>query len=312
MRLVWLCGYIIVRVLFLLFLLCAVLAIMSQVCKAQTLEERFAASLQEATSQPISIEIVPPLEPEPDPISSPPTICYAAADQTGGYYVKFFTAPWCGWCQTFKKLHLPALEAEYPVTVVDIVEHPDWAPHVAKLPGFWLCRLSDLQPVAKFEGAVTVAQLRAAEPAIAVVDFAPRSLDTLAAALAWHCVQGSSGDDQGLSQLDPQSSILDPAFGSLLDIDADVPDVMLELGRTVLIAQKMDFPAAGVSLDWTGKTRTVTIVKGRIDVKPGVSMQVKKFRLQKSCSLDAIVYNDELTVVTFELTGMLDLTVNLK
>ena len=298
------------RVLLSLLMLGTIVAIGATCANGQTLEERFAKSLQEATSQPISVEILPELEPVPDPISSPPAIAYAAAGESASYYVKFFTAPWCGSCQTFKQLHLAELEAEYPVTMVDIVEHPDWAAHVDRLPAFWLCRLSDLQPVAKFTGDVTVAQLLAAEPAIASVDFAPRSLETLAAALAWHCLQDEDVEFQ-ISNFKSQF-FAEPTFGSLLDIDADVPDVMLDLGRTVLIAQKMDFPAAGVSLDWTGKTRTVTIVKNRIDVKPGVAMTVRKFGLRKSCSLDAVTYNDALTVVTFELTGFLDLTVNLK
>lgn len=101
------------------------------------------------------------------------------------------------------------------------------------------------------------------------------------------------------------------AAAGFFDFDFDVPDTPLEIARRVLSQKVIDFPAAGVSLEWSGDRR-IDLKPGRLAVTPGVSMRVSKFGLSKSCRLDAINYNDDLSAVTFELSGMIDLTVNLK
>jgi hypothetical protein len=77
-----------------------------------------------------------------------------------GHYVVFFTARWCGPCQAFKRNGLPSLQAEFPVTIVDIDEEPEWKKQVDRYPTFWLCRKSDRLPIRKWTGAVTVQQIR--------------------------------------------------------------------------------------------------------------------------------------------------------
>lgn len=79
-----------------------------------------------------------------------------------GYYVVFFTAKWCGPCQQFKRNGLPALQAAYPVKIVDIDEEPSWKKDVDRYPTFWLCRRSDQTRVERWTGAVTVDQIRRA------------------------------------------------------------------------------------------------------------------------------------------------------
>jgi hypothetical protein len=82
-----------------------------------------------------------------------------------GHYVVFFTAKWCGPCQRFKANGLAALQAAYPVKIVDIDEEPRWKAQVDRYPTFWLCRRSDQTRIAKWTGAVTVEQIRRAIPA---------------------------------------------------------------------------------------------------------------------------------------------------
>jgi hypothetical protein len=120
-----------------------------------------------------------------------------------------------------------------------------------------------------------------------------------------HCLQG---ERSGRSETEPQ---LADTFGSLINVDFDAPDSVLEIARQVLAQKSIDFPAAGVSLEWSGDRR-IDLKPGRLAVTPGVQMRVSKFGLSKSCRLDAITYNDDLSSVTFELSGMIDLTVNLK
>jgi hypothetical protein len=139
-------------------------------------------------------------------------------------------------------------------------------------------------------------------PALMTIEHAEANQlgDVLVSALAVHCLQGEGKGPAGSD-----------TFGSLINVDFDAPDSVLEIARRVLSQKVIDFPAAGVSLEWSGDRR-IELKPGRLAVSPGVQMRVSKFGLSKSCRLDAITYNDDLSSVTFELSGMIDLTVNLR
>lgn len=137
--------------------------------------------------------------------------------------------------------------------------------------------------------------------AAAVLENVPKSLDTLAAAVAWHVLQ--DGQTFGAA---------DQTFKSLLEFNADVPDPVLDIAGKILNTQTISFPAAGVSLDWSGPKRNISVARGRVEFSPAVAMTVRKWRIEKSCRLDAITFTDDLAAVTFELTGMVDITVNVR
>lgn len=124
--------------------------------------------------------------------------------------------------------------------------------------------------------------------------------EVLVSALAYHAISENRT---------PETE--NAAAAGFFDFDFDVPDTPLEIARRVLAQKSIDFPAAGVSLEWSGDRR-IDVKPGRLAVTPGVQMRVSKFGLSKSCRLDAITYADDLSSVTFELSGMIDLTVNLK
>ena len=140
--------------------------------------------------------------------------------------------------------------------------------------------------------------------AAAVLENVPKSLDTLAAAVAWHVLQDG--------QPDQTFAAGDQTFGSLLEFNVDVPDPVLDITGKILNTQTISFPAAGVSLDWSGPKRTISVARGRVEFSPAVAMTVRKWRIEKSCRLDAITFTDDLSAVTFELTGMVDITVNVR
>ncbi|MBL8815980.1 MAG: trypsin-like peptidase domain-containing protein [Planctomyces sp.] len=129
----------------------------------------------------------------------------------------------------------------------------------------------------------------------------------LAAAVGLHCLSEDLPDVE--SAADAQ---IEGTFGSLVDVDFDVPDSALEIASRLLTLRKVEFPAAGVELSWNGDARRIDLKPDRITVTPGMEVKVQKFGLTKRCRLDAVTYTQDLSSVTFELSGMLDVTVNLK
>lgn len=298
----------------------------------ESLESRFKRALLDAraaavpiesapeseTVDPVIVEPVEPVEPVeqveilpvPDPLfAEQPILTYSAA-ASRQHYVVFFTADWCGFCKTWKRQHFPDLEAAFPgaVTEVDIDEAPEWADKVERLPTIWLCRKSDRMPVKKWTGTLRVPEIIAASEAlsersaVANITHGVATSDTFAAALVWHMCDG---------QIPEEDSAEVRTFGSLINVDVDAPDFVFPLAQKILIDQKIAWPDQGLSLDWSAGVRTITVAPGRIEISPGVDARVSKFRITKSCTLDAMSYTPDLRHVTFELTGMLDLTVNL-
>lgn len=122
--------------------------------------------------------------------------------------------------------------------------------------------------------------------------------DAVAAAFASHCLADENPGEA--------------TFGSLLNVNFDVPDSALEIAQQLVQKQKLEMPAAGIVVDWSGDARRIELTRNRVALTPGLQLTVAKFGLSKRCRLDAITYTDTLSAVTFELSGMLDLTVHFK
>lgn len=99
--------------------------------------------------------------------------------------------------------------------------------------------------------------------------------------------------------------------GSLFSIDADVPDGLRLSLAEILSRQSIDFPSAGVSVTWGGD-RTISIGKGKLSIKPGAEVAVRRFGVSVSAKLTGASFSDDLSWVTLELDGAPDLTVRLK
>jgi len=127
----------------------------------------------------------------------------------------------------------------------------------------------------------------------AIIENAPVSAETVMAALAMH--------------LTPVSSEPQPAFGSLLNVDVQAPESMLDLTRKLLIEQSWE--SSGVSLSWAGTDRTLTIAAKGITLNPGVAVTVQRGPIKVCTTLRAISYDDSLTWVTLDLVNAPDLTV---
>jgi len=298
-------------------------------CSVAVAQESLESRFERALSEERAVDVVPvdpvPVDPAPEvpadeftveilPVPDPlfaeqPILTYSAA-ASRQHYVVFFTADWCGFCKTWKRQHFPDLEAAFPgaVTEVDIDEAPEWADKVERLPTIWLCRKSDRMPVKKWTGTLRVPEIIAASEAlsersaVANITHGVATSDTFAAALVWHMCDG---------QIPEEDSAEVRTFGSLINVDVDAPDFLFPIAQTILVDQKVAWPDQGLSLDWSSGVRTITVKPGRIEISPGVDARVSKYRITKSCTLDAMSYTPDLRHVTFELTGMLDLTVNL-
>lgn len=124
---------------------------------------------------------------------------------------------------------------------------------------------------------------------------------TLAAVLAAHLIQSSG-----------QTPTEQYTVGGLFDFNVDVPETWKTIGAKILSAQKLEFPTAGISVDWSGPTRSFTVSSSALTISPPVKVTVSKWLITYSAALDGIQYAADLSSVTFLLTGAPDLQVNLK
>ena len=136
---------------------------------------------------------------------------------------------------------------------------------------------------------------------VAEVSDAPASVDTLAAVVAAHMVQSSG-----------QTPDEAPVYGSLFAFDVDVPDNVKDMAAKLLKQQKLEFPKAGLSLDWTGQTRTFTVSETGVTITPSIKATVNKWFITWTCGLDGFTFESDLSSVTVLLSGAPDLRVNLK
>lgn len=138
-------------------------------------------------------------------------------------------------------------------------------------------------------------------PVVAELENAEATPDSIAAVLAAHLIESS--------QEEPDEPVL---YGSLFSFDVDVPKSWKSIGQKILKAQTIDFPAAGLKLDWTGEKRTVSISSTEIGISPSIKATVKKWGISYGCGLDGFKFEPDLSSVTVLLTGAPDLTVRLK
>ena len=101
-------------------------------------------------------------------------------------------------------------------------------------------------------------------------------------------------------------------MGSLFTFDVDAPESWLAIARKVVTAQTLDFPRAGLTVDWTGPTRSFSVASDGMRINPPVRVTVNKWLISYTAKLDGISYTPDLTSVTVLLTGAPDLTINLK
>lgn len=100
-----------------------------------------------------------------------------------------------------------------------------------------------------------------------------------------------------------------PAFAGLFEIDVDAPDSARKWAADLLRNQSVEFPSVGVSASWKGSDRQISVAPGRLQIKPGATVSVKKFGVSLSTTLRGVSFADDLSWATLELDGAPDLTV---
>jgi hypothetical protein len=101
-------------------------------------------------------------------------------------------------------------------------------------------------------------------------------------------------------------------YGSLFEFDVDVPENWKSIAQKLIQTQKVEFKAAGLTLDWSGPKRSFSVSNTSIEITPGISLTVNKWFLSYTCRLDGFQFTPELDTVTVMLGGAPDVTVRLK
>jgi hypothetical protein len=127
-----------------------------------------------------------------------------------------------------------------------------------------------------------------------------RGIQDVVAVLSAHLIE-SSGQSKA-----------EQAYGSFFDFEVDVPDTVRDAIAKVLAAKTLKFPSAGLTVDWSGDSRSVVLGTDKIEISPPVKVSVKKWVFSYSASLRGIWYEPNLSSVTFDLQGAPDLKVILK
>lgn len=100
-------------------------------------------------------------------------------------------------------------------------------------------------------------------------------------------------------------------YAGLFDLNVSVDESWRNFALKILKADKVSFPVAGLTLDWSGPARSFTVEKNAIRISPAVRVSVQEWVFSYSAGLDGVSFNDDLSSVTMNLTGAPDLTVHL-
>ena len=136
---------------------------------------------------------------------------------------------------------------------------------------------------------------------VASVEGVDASPSAFAAVMSAHLLEAS-----GQQQTDDQY-----LYGGLFDFSFDAPESWKAIGAKILTAQRIEFASAGVSVDWSGPSRSFALSKDKLTISPPVKVSLKKWSISYSAALDGIEFKPDLSSVTFLLTGAPDLTVRL-
>lgn len=139
----------------------------------------------------------------------------------------------------------------------------------------------------------------AESPVLATVAGADGSAETLAAVVSEHLIISSG------------QTPVEPVYGGLFDFSVSVDQSWKDFGEKILSSQKIYFDSAGLTLDWTGPTRTVAFDADKITISPPVKVSASKWFVTFSAALNGVALSDGLSSVTLDLSGAPDITIRL-
>jgi hypothetical protein len=132
--------------------------------------------------------------------------------------------------------------------------------------------------------------------AFADVEHCEPTLDAVIAALACHL-----SEDAGKQ-----------AFGSLINVDVDLPDATTKAVFEILATGKLAYPSAGVAFEWSATSRQITAIGKKITFTPPAKITVSKWLARWTAALTAVEWDAVAKSVTLHLSGAPDLTVRFK
>mgnify|MGYP003630392172 CR=1 FL=1 len=132
---------------------------------------------------------------------------------------------------------------------------------------------------------------------VATVANADSSPETFAAVVALHLMR--------------QTGDAELPVGALFDVTVNVEQSWKNLAKQILTSKQMEFPDAGLSIDWTGQKRSLEISTNAISIQPPVKVTLKKWKFTYSAGLNGLAFTDDLSSVTLDLSGAPDITIRL-
>ena len=231
--------------------------------------------------------------PSDDPAAAlPVTIEWSTTTANAGQRLRFYTAD--GWtCQPCDQQKRILQDAKFSFETIGVrfsTDSPTGQVPVWQAPDGTILRgVQSIQSLESFAERHGVSEPETA--VTATVDTVP-TVNVVAEVLAFH--------------LDGEQ----PATSSLINIDVDAPETALEIARKLLIDQRWE--SDSISATWEGGDRTISVGANRLSVTPGVAIVARKSILKVSTKLTGVSYDDDLTFVTLELSGVPDLTIRFR